>query len=262
MPFEDCLRDAQQLGYAESDPGFDIDGFDAAHKLAILASLAFGTAIDIGAIHVEGIRSITPADLKAADELGYRVKLLGVAQRAGEAVETRVHPTMVAKGSALAEIKGVTNAITINSDGLRELTLIGPGAGGEATATAVLADIIDVARGFHRPPFGQPAEALRRAPRIPMQTHKGGYYVRLSVQDRIGALAAIAARMAASNISFESIMQRQGPAESSSADQGAGFVPVVLITHATSEASIREALDAVEADRYIAGKPQLIRIER
>ncbi len=262
LAFDVCLREAQRLGYAEADPSFDIDGFDAAHKLAILSSLAFGTAIDIEAIHVEGIRSITPADLKAAEDLGYRIKLLGVAQRTGDAIETRVHPTMVAKGSPLAEIKGVTNAVSINADAVRELTLIGPGAGGEATASAVLADIVDIARGFRVAPLGRPAATLDRAPRIAMQRHEGGYYVRLSVQDRIGAIAAIATRMAARNISFESIMQRQEPAGGPAGAQCAGFVPVVLVTHATTETSIREALDAVEADGYIAGKPQLIRIER
>ncbi len=129
LAFAEGLSSAQSLGYAEADPSFDIDGFDTAHKLAILASLAFGTALDIDAIHVEGIRSITPVDLRAAEDLGYRIKLLGVAQRTAEGIETRVHPTMVRKGSALAEIKGVINAVSVNADAVRELTLVGPGAG-------------------------------------------------------------------------------------------------------------------------------------
>ena len=255
--FADGLAEAQRLGYAEADPTFDIDGFDTAHKLAILASLAFGTAIDLEAIHVEGIRSITAADLRAADELGYRVKLLGVAQRTPHGIETRVHPTMVAKGTALAEVKGVTNAVAINADAVRELTLVGPGAGGDATASAVLGDIADLARGTRVKPFGRPVAMLAHAARTPMQRHEGGYYVRLSVKDRPGSIAAIATRMAASEISFESIMQRQEPRAASS-----DFVAVVLITHATTETLIREALDAVEAGGTIAGKPQLIRIER
>ncbi len=261
--FESCLREAQQLGYAEADPGFDIDGFDTAHKLALLASLAFGTAVDIAAIHVEGIRSITPADLKAADEFGYRVKLLGVAQRTPHGIEVRVHPTMVAKHTTLAEVGGVTNAVAINADAVRELTLVGPGAGGEATASAVIADLVDIARGHRTAPFGRPVATLERAPRLAMQRHEGGYYVRLSVRDRPGAIAAIATRMAARQISFESIMQRQDTSGADEAGAGFdGFVPVVLITHATTETSIREALDGVEADGYIAGKAQLIRIER
>ena len=255
--FADCLAEAQRLGYAEADPTFDIDGFDTAHKLAILTALAFGTAIDLDAIHVEGIRSITSADLKAADELGYRVKLLGVAQRTPHGIETRVHPTMVAKGTTLAEVKGVTNAVAINADAVRELTLVGPGAGGDATASAVLGDIADLARGSRVKPFGRPVAMLEHAARTPMQRHEGGYYVRLSVRDRPGSIAAIATRMAASEISFESIMQRQEPRAASS-----DFVAVVLITHATSETLIREALDAVEAGDTIAGQPQLIRIER
>ena len=260
LGFDACLAEAQRLGYAEADPTFDIDGYDTAHKLAILASLAFGTAIDLDAVHVEGIRSITSDDLRAADDLGYRVKLLGVAQRTDHGIETRVHPTMVAKTTALAEVKGVTNAVAINADAVSELTLVGPGAGGDATASAVLGDIADLARGSRVLPFGRAAETLERAPRAPMQRHEGGYYVRLSVKDRPGSIAAIATRMAAAEISFESIMQRQPAATLRSPERG--FVPVVLITHATSETTIRAALEAVEAGGTIAGKPQLIRIER
>ena len=260
LGFAECLAEAQKLGYAEADPTFDIDGHDTAHKLAILASLAFGTALDLDAIHVEGIRSITSDDLRAADDLGYRVKLLGVAQRTDHGIETRVHPTMVAKTTALAEVKGVTNAVAINADAVKELTLVGPGAGGDATASAVLGDIADLARGSTVLPFGRTAASLERAPRAPMQRHEGGYYVRLSVRDRPGSIADIATRMAAADISFESIMQRQPAA--TLRGSAPGYVPVVLITHATSETTIRGALDAVEASGTIAGKPQLIRIER
>ena len=262
LGFDACLAEAQRLGYAEADPTFDIDGFDAAHKLALLSSLAFGTAIDLGAVHVEGIRTITPADLKAADDLGFRVKLLGVAQRTRHGIETRVHPTMVAKGTPLAEVMGVLNAVAVNADALRELTLVGPGAGGDATASAVLSDLVDLARGHRVLPFGRPVASLELMPRIPMQRHEGGYYVRLSVRDRPGAIANIATRMAARSISFESIMQRPEPPGLPESARLPGFVPVVLITHATTETSIREALDEVEADGYTAGTPQLIRIER
>ena len=259
LGFDACLADAQRLGYAEADPSFDIDGYDAAHKLAILASLAFGTVTDLDAIHVEGIRSITGADLQAADELGYRVKLLGVAQRTRHGIETRVHPTMVAKSTALAAVMGVTNAVAIDADAVGQLTLVGPGAGGEATASAVLGDIIDVARGLRIAPFGRPVASLERSQRAPMQRHEGGYYVRLSVRDRPGSIAAITTRMAAAEISFESIMQRQKPGH-----RGADpdHVPVVLITHATAENTIRAALDEVVAGGVVSGKPQLIRIER
>ena len=263
LSFEDCLKDAQKLGYAEADPTFDIGGFDTAHKLAILTSLAFGTAIDAEAIHVEGIQSITLADLKAAEELGYRIKLLGVAQRTAKGIEQRVHPTMVPKSSSIAEVMGVTNAVTIDADAVKELTLVGPGAGGMATASAVVADIADIAKGIRSAPLGLPTAALEKAARIPVQRHEGGYYIRLTVHDRPGAAAAIATRMAERHISLESIMQRRvPPKKGAQAPAAAEPVPVVLITYATSEATIREALEAVVADGYIAGTPQVIRIER
>ncbi len=146
LSFAECLKEAQRLGYAEADPTFDIEGHDTAQKLAILASLAFGTEVDAEAVYVEGISSITPADLEAADELGYRVKLLGVAQRTEAGIEQRVHPTMVPKGNAIAQVEGVTNAVAIDADAMA-LTLVGPGAGGVATASAVVADIVDIAAG-------------------------------------------------------------------------------------------------------------------
>jgi homoserine dehydrogenase len=261
MSFEDCLAEAQRLGYAEADPTFDIGGFDTAHKLSILATLAFGAAVDPKAIHVEGIQSITLADLKAADELGYRIKLLGVAQRTPLGIEQRVHPTMVPKSSSIAQVMGVTNAVTIDADAVKELTLVGPGAGGEATASAVVADIADIARGVRSAPFGLPVASLDKSPRLPMQRHEGGYFIRLAVHDRLGAAAAIATRMAEHQISLESIMQRNTRRKGAPADPGAA-VPVVLITYATTETTIREALEAVVKDGYIAQTPQVIRIER
>ncbi len=264
LTFADCLADAQRLGYAEADPTFDVGGFDTAHKLAILTSLAFSTRIDAEAIHVEGISSITPLDLKMADELGYRIKLLGVAERTATGIEQRVHPTMVPKSFAIAQVMGVTNAVTIAADPVGELTLVGPGAGGAATASSVVADLVDVARGVHVPPFGQPAAGLERGERAPMQRHEGGYYVRLSVLDRPGAAAAIAMRMAERQISLESIVQRRaaGVRTSDPAGKSGVPVPVVLITYATTEAAIRSAMEAVLADGQIAELPQVIRIER
>jgi homoserine dehydrogenase len=258
LSFESCLAEAQRLGYAEADPTFDIGGFDTAHKLAILASLAFGARIDAEAIHVEGIETITQADLTAADELGYRIKLLGVAERTALGIEQRVHPTMVAKTSPIAQVMGVLNAVTIDGDVVGELTLIGAGAGGQATASAVAADIADIARGIVAPAFGRPLAQLEQAARIPMQRHEGGYYVRLAVADRPGAMGAIATRMGERKISLEAIMQKGRPGKGGAADQ----VPVVLITHATSEAAIKETLDRALADGFIAEKPQVIRIER
>ena len=265
ISFEECLRDAQRLGYAEADPTFDVGGFDTAHKLAILTSLAFGTEIDAEAIHVEGIAQIKTSDLRAAEELGYRIKLLGVATRTESGVEQRVHPTMLPKSSPIAQVDGVTNAIAIDADAVHELALVGPGAGGDATASAVVGDIADIARGIRLPPFGRPTADLTRPARAPMQAHKGGYYIRLSVADRPGAAAAIATRMAEREISLESIVQRRRGARVHGGDDPAtvaGSVPVILITYATTEAAIRSALDAMMTDGYIGEAPQVIRIER
>jgi len=255
LSFAECLADAQKLGYAEADPTFDIGGFDTAHKLAILASLAFGVKLDAETIAIEGIQDISLADLKAAEELGFRVKLLGVAQRTAHGVEQRVHPTMVPLSSPIAQVMGVTNAVTVDADAVNELTLVGPGAGGMATASAVVADIADIARGIRSAPFGLPVDHLAPAEKSPMQRHEGGYYIRLAARNHIGAAAAIAQRMAERGISLESIVQRRPGADDS-------VVPVVLVTYATTEVSVREALSAIVADGHIAEKPQVIRIER
>src|ERR1700716_1334523 len=154
LSFAECLKDAQRLGYAEADPTFDVEGFDTAQKLAIGASLAFGTRVNPDAVYVEGISSITPEDLDAADALGYRVKLLGVAMRTEQGIEQRVHPTMVPKDTAIAQVMGVTNALSIDADGIAPITLVGPGAGGEATASSVVADLGDIARGLRGAAFG------------------------------------------------------------------------------------------------------------
>jgi homoserine dehydrogenase len=264
LTFAECLKDAQRLGYAEADPTFDVEGFDTAHKLAILTSLAFGTEIDADAIYVEGISSITPLDLAMAKELGFRIKLLGVAERTKTGIEQRVHPTMVPRTSSIAQVMGVTNAVTIDADAVRELTLIGPGAGGDATASAVVADIADVATGNVQPLFGSPADRLEKAPRAPMQRHEGGYYVRLTVHDRPGVAAGVATRMAEADISLESILQKRSEIAATKDPHGRSGAPVslVLITYAATEAAIRSALEKISGDGLIAEPPQVIRIER
>jgi homoserine dehydrogenase len=264
LTFAACLADAQRLGYAEADPTFDVEGYDTAHKLSLLTSLAFGTEIDADGIHVEGISSITPLDLKMADELGYRIKLLGVAERTAAGIEQRVCPTMVPKTSAIAQVMGVTNAVTIDADAVRQLTLVGPGAGGGPTASAVVADIADVARGVIGAPFGLPVARLEKPTRAPLQRHEGGYYIRLAALDRPGAAAGIATRMAEADISLESIVQKRSEAAVQSDPKGRSGqpVPVVLITYATTEAAIRQAVERITADGHIAEAPQVIRIER
>ena len=260
LPFADCLAEAQRLGYAEADPSFDIEGHDTAQKLAILASLAFGTKVDQSAIYVEGISSLAPADLAAADGLGYRVKLLGVAVKTSKGIEQRVHPTMVRKDSAIAQVMGVTNAVTVDAEGINPLTLVGPGAGGAATASAVLSDIGDIARGVRTAPFGRPSTLLKSVRKAPMQRHEGGYYIRLLARDRPGTAATIAKRLAEQKISLELIVQRHDKRDPNGMKNGS--VPVILITYATTEDAVRKALAAVGRDRVISGSPQVIRIEK
>jgi homoserine dehydrogenase len=264
LPFDACLREAQRLGYAEADPSFDVEGRDTAQKLSILASLAFGVRIDPTAIYVEGISSITLADLDAAAGLGYRVKLLGVAVKTDSGIEQRVHPTMVPKESAIAQVMGVTNAVTVDAAGLTPITLVGPGAGGMATASAVVSDLADIARGVRTPPFGRPAARMTAIRKAPMQHHEGGYYIRLLARDRPGSAATIARRLAQQQISLESIVQHQQiPAQRGSrSGRSDEPVPVILVTYATSEDAVRKALAAVRRDRVISGRPQVIRIEK
>ena len=260
LSFADCLKEAQRLGYAEADPAFDIEGNDTAHKLAILTTLAFGTQIAADEIYLEGITNISIEDIHAAADLGYRIKLLGVAQKTESGIEQRVHPTMVPYNTVIAQVDGVTNAVAIESDILGELLMVGPGAGGNATASSVLGDIADIAKsqpGAQRVPvLGTPAAALAPYTRAQMQSHEGGYFIRLTVADRTGVFASIATRMAENNISLESIVQRPKPdAEDTSKT-------IILVTHATTEASVRKAVDAVKAESYLVGEPQVIRIER
>lgn len=261
LSFDTCLAEAQRLGYAEADPTFDVGGFDTAHKLAILTSLAFGTEIDADAIYVEGITSISLDDIKAADELGYRIKLLGVARRTDTGIEARVNPAMVPKKSVVAQTAGVLNAVAFDGDALGEVVLVGPGAGGNATASSVIADIVDAARGHRTPVFGLPVNELMPYQKAEIQAHKGGYYVRLSVYDRPGTFAGIAKSMADRDISLESIVQRRRPADDDAPGHTGAPQPVVLITYSTLETQIRAALEAIEAAGHIAEKPTLIRIE-
>ncbi len=264
MSFADCLADAQRLGYAETDPTFDIEGHDTAHKLSILTSLAFGTRIAADAIYMEGISNISLADIDAARELGYRIKLLGVAQRTAEGIEQRVHPTMVPVNSVIAQIDGVTNAVAVEADIVGALLMSGPGAGGNATASAVVGDIADIAKarpGHQQAPvLGRPAHLLEPYQQAAMRAHSGGYFVRLTVHDRPGVFAAIATHMAGNGISLESIVQH-GDAPGSAPDAS---VPrtVILITHETTEQAIRASVEGITADGYLVDKPQVIRIER
>ncbi len=261
ISFADCLKDAQALGYAEADPAFDVEGFDTAHKLALLACLCFQTEIAADEIFVEGITAITQADIKVAADLGYKIKLPGIAQRSAGGVEQRVHPTLVPRSSAISRVDNVLNAVTLETDHIQELMLSGPGAGGPATAASVLADILDIARGHNVPPLGMPTDELAPYKRAPMQAHKGGYYIRLNVRDVPGALAAITTRVGESGISLESVIQRPDLKVASVNLSDGETRTLVLITQDTMESSVREALDQIADDGYTVGAPQVIRIE-
>ncbi len=260
--FAECLADAQKLGYAEADPAFDVEGFDTAHKLTILASLCFGCEIAPDEIFVEGITSISQADIKVAGDLGYKIKLLGIAQRSADGIDQRVHPTLVPKTSAIAGVDGVLNAVALETDHVHELLLAGPGAGGPPTASSVLSDILDIARGTRVPPLGVPVAELTPYRQAPMREHEGGYYIRLNVRDVPGAFAAIASRMGDAGISLDSVIQRPDLRVSDPAAEGIATRTVVLLTQSTMEETVRGALARIAGDGFTVGGPQLIRIEQ
>ncbi|MGV8937081.1 MAG: homoserine dehydrogenase [Allorhizobium sp.] len=261
LSFADCLAEAQRLGYAEADPTFDIEGNDTAHKLAIMTTLAFGSEIAADEIYLEGISNISIDDIHAAADLGYRIKLLGVAQKTETGIEQRVHPTMVPLDSVIAQVDGVTNAVALESDILGELLMVGPGAGGNATASAVLGDITDIAKtrpGAQQVPvLGRPAHLLEPYRQAQMRSHEGGYFIRLTVADRVGVFASIAGRMAENGISLESIVQHAKRQPVAGAPQ-----TIILVTHATMEGAVRQAVSAIKGEGYLVGEPQVIRIER
>jgi homoserine dehydrogenase len=251
--FSEALHEAQKLGYAEADPSFDVDGIDAAHKLAILAALAFGRPVDFDAVHVEGIREVSALDISLAAELGFRIKLLGIAQRTEAGISTRVHPCMVPVAHPIAHVDGVFNAVVAEGDFVGRVVLQGRGAGAGPTASAVVADLIDIARDRHTPVWGAAGGALTSAPTVPMEHRVGCYYLRLMVVDRPGVIADVTGVLRDHAISLESMLQRgRAPGEA---------VPVVLTTHDCEEAQMRAAIARIQALEAVLEKPALIRIE-
>jgi homoserine dehydrogenase len=251
--FADVLAEAQKLGYAEADPSFDVDGIDAAHKLAILTSVAFGCEINFAGVHVEGIRNVSAMDIAYAEELGYRIKLLGSARPTEHGIEQRVHACMVPIGTPIAHVEGVFNAVVTEGDFVGQNVAEGRGAGAGPTASAVVADLIDIARGRTLPTFSVPAAQLKRLPPSPMERHRGAYYVRLMVVDRPGVIADVTAALRDEQVSLESMLQRgRAPDEA---------VPVVLTTHETEEALMRRALDRIARLNTVVEPPHMIRIE-
>ena len=251
--FADVLGDAQKLGYAEADPSFDVDGIDAAHKLAILAALAFGRPVAFDSVYVEGIRRVSALDIGFAGELGYRIKLLGIARQTEAGIETRVHPCMVPESAPIARVDGVFNAVVAEGNFVGRVMLEGRGAGEGPTASAVVADLIDLARGRVTPVWGAAASALSSAPSVPMSAHVGAYYLRLMVVDRPGVIADVTAILRDEGISLESMLQRgRSPGEA---------VPVVLVTHETRESAMTAALARIAGLGAVMEAPAIIRSE-
>lgn len=251
--FGDALAEAQRLGYAEADPTFDVDGIDAAHKLTLLASLAFGVAVDFAAVHVEGIRGVSALDIEFARELGFRIKLVGMAKAAEGGLDVRVHPVMVPAGTALSHVDGVFNGVVVQGDFVDQMVFEGRGAGAGPTASAVMADIVDVALGLRLPLYGVPVASLGQADVIPVTSRFGASYLRLSVVDRPGVIADIAAILRDEQVSIESLLQRgRAPGEA---------VPVVIVTHEVREAALAQALARIGALQSVLEPPTMIRIE-
>jgi len=250
--FNTVLKEAQELGYAEADPSTDVDGIDAAHKLALLTSLVFGCPVDFDGVQIEGIRHINPIDIRFAEELGYRVKLLGVSRASAAGIEQSVHPCMVPENTAIAHVDGVLNAVVTEGDFVGTTTFEGPGAGAGPTASAVISDLADIARGLVVPVFGVPVSALEAQPKAPPGSHVGSYYIRLMVVDRPGVIADIAACLRDQEVSVESLLQHgRRPDEA---------VPVVLTTHVAEEDALARALAAMDELQAVLETPRMIRI--
>lgn len=253
-PFADVLADAQRLGYAEADPAFDIDGIDAAHKLTVLAAVAFGCPVQFVSANVEGIRHVSADDMRFANILGYRIKLLGITRCVGGQLEQRVHPCLVPNASTIAGVEDVFNAVVIEGNAVQRVTLIGRGAGAGPTASAVIADLVDIANGRQTPAFGVPTALLSPLAPAPLSAREGAYYLRLMVRDEVGVLAAVARILSESGVSIAKCFQdERAPGEK---------VPLVLTTHDTPEARMNAALATIAALPAVLEPPRMIRIEQ
>jgi homoserine dehydrogenase len=255
-PFDDVLAEAQALGYAEADPTFDVEGIDAAHKLAILAAMAFGTPLDFPSVYCEGISEVTPDDIRFAGELGYRIKHLGIAKRREDGVELRVHPTLLPLQSPLAQVDGVLNAVALDGDAAGPTVYSGAGAGRLPTASAVVADLMQIARGgVARPaPLGVPIQALQSLPVLPQAAVRCPWYLRLTATDRPGVMSQLSNCLGAEGISIEALIQKPP-------QRGATSVPVVVLTDAAREDALRRAVAAISKLDVVLEKPHCIRCE-
>ena len=257
--FADVLKEAQRLGYAEADPTFDIEGHDAGHKITIMSALAFGTPVNFSACYLEGISKLDSRDIKYAEELGYRIKLLGITRRSEKGIELRVHPTLLPESRLLANVNGVMNAVRVNADMVGETLFYGAGAGALPTASAVVADIIDISRliaadSGHRVPYlaFQPAQVQAQT-MLPMDEITSSYYLRVQAEDKPGVLGQIANLLAAQNVSIEALIQK-GVLDGHTAE-------IVILTHSTVEKHIKAAIAAIEALDTVGEKVVMIRME-
>ncbi len=251
LPYETVFQEASDLGYLEADPTLDVGGIDAGHKLALLAAIAFGTQVDFAGIEIEGIERISISDIEHAADLGYRIKLLGVAQMTGRGLEQRMSPCLVPAGSPLGQLEGGTNMVVIEGDMVEQVVLRGPGAGEGPTASAVMGDVMDIARGLVIPAFGQPAARLKTAPPALAAT-PAPYYLRLHLLDKPGALGKVAMQLGEAGVSIDR-MRQYGHEER--------IAPVLVVTHKTTRAALDLALAGLANTGVVEGQPVAIRIE-
>ncbi len=260
LPFDEVLKQAQKLGYAEADPTFDVEGVDTAHKLSILAAMAFGSEIRFDEVHTEGISRITPDDIESARELGYRIKLLGIAKAHAEHVEMRVHPTMVPHAAQLAQVSDSYNAVQISGDFVEHTMYFGRGAGEKPTASAVVADVLDIARVMPdsvaslAPPMAFSQASRKPLATLPMADVECEYYLRLMVQDQPGVLASVTEILAHHRISLEALIQKERHQTKA--------VPIVMLTHTTLEGNLQAAVSRIMRLGSVEGEPLILRIER
>jgi homoserine dehydrogenase len=260
LAFSEVLKEAQRLGYAEADPTFDIEGIDAAHKATIMASIAFGIPLQFDRAHIEGISSLQAKDIRYAEQLGYRIKLLGITKQHANGVELRVHPTLISSKKLIANVEGAMNAVWVKGDAVGHTMYYGKGAGAEPTASAVIADLVDVARtlaidsGHRVPDLGfQSAEIVMRSV-VPIDDIESGYYLRLRVRDQPGVLADITRALADGGISIDAFFQREP-------DEGADETDVVLIAHRCIEKKMRDAIRKIEALKTVLSEVVVLRLE-
>ena len=260
LSFDVVLKEAQRLGYAEADPTFDIEGVDAAHKITLLASLAFGIPVQFDKAHIEGISKLDAMDIKYAEQLGYRIKLLGIAKRTDEGVELRVHPTLIPSKRLIANVEGAMNAVLVQGDAVGATLYYGKGAGAEPTASAVIADLVDVTRMHTADPLNrvphlafQP-NAMADLKILPMDEVQTSYYLRLRVQDKPGVLADITRILADEQISIDAVIQKE-PGE------GEDQADLIMLSHLTREKRINAAIAKIEALGVVAGKVTKLRME-